>query len=429
MFDFAIKELTKRKKLYLLNVITIGLVTALIIILNSLGTAYKDASKLPFQAVQGTIVIQKNGNVPEDVSGVLLSCSLSPINPGVANEISQFEGVKNVSSALSLWVFDPDHFKRELGVNWDDSFGENLKAKVIEGSIPANNQEALLEKTYAQQHSLGVGQELETAGQRFKVSGIIQMAGNEIVASDVYLNMGAAQQMAYESRNLQATEPFDKTDVNVIFVDADQTNMASVTRQINDTLAKSGTAAGQTPLGQTIGDYNIYTPESFDSQISSVFKVSDRLTWIISLIIFVGGALIIARSVLHGIMERRKEFGIMKSVGFRSWDVQKEIFAETILQVSTGFLAGLIISAVAIIGLAHTTVSVAIPWELTAYPHFLLANPEDANVVQTYFLPIRPEWQYILMSLATTVIIGVVAAFISTWQVNRVKPMEVMKYE
>ncbi len=429
MFNFAIKELIKRKKLYLLNIITIGLVTALIIILNSLGAAYKDASKLPFQSVQGTIVIQKNGNVPEDVSGVLLSCSLAPINLGVVNEISQFQGVKNISSALSLWVFDADYFKRELGVNWDDNFGKSLKARVIEGSIPANNQEVLLEKTYAQQHGLGVGQEVETGGQNFKVSGIIQTSGNEIVASDIYLNMGTAQQMAYQSQNLQAVEPFDKTDVNIIFVDADQTNMATVTKQINDTLGKNGTAAGQTPLGQTIGDYNIYTPESFDSQISSVFKVSDKLTWIISLIIFIGGALIIARSVLHSITERRKEFGIMKSVGFRSWDVQKEIFAETILQVSTGFLAGLIISAVAIIGLAHTTISIAIPWELTAYPHFLLANPNDANVVQTHFLPIGLGPLYVLAAFVTTVIIGVLAAFISTWQVNRLKPMEVMKYE
>jgi len=231
MFNFAIKELTKRKKLYLLNVITIGLVTVLIITLNSLGTAYKDASKLPFQAVQGTIVIQKNGNVPENVSGVLLSCSLAPINLGVFNEISRFGGVKNISSALSLWVFDTDYFKRELGVNWEDSFGNSLKARVMDGSIPSNNQEVLLEKTYAQQHSLGVGQEVETAGQRFKVSGIIKTAGNEIVASDIYLNIGAAQQIAYQSQNLQSVEPFDKTDVNIIFVDADQTHIAAVTQQ------------------------------------------------------------------------------------------------------------------------------------------------------------------------------------------------------
>jgi len=243
MFNFAIKELTKRKKLYLLNVITLALVTALIIILNSLGTAYKDASKLPFQSVQGTIVIQKNGNVPANISGVLLSCSLAPINQGVANEISLLDGVKNVSSALSLWDFDPDSFKRVLGVNWDDNFGKNLKTKVVEGTVPAEDGEVLVEKTYAQQHSLGVGQEIETGGQSFKISGIIRTSGNEIVDADVYVNAREAQQLAYASSNLQATEPFGQTDVNIIFVDDDQTRIASVTQQIKDTFSGNNGAA------------------------------------------------------------------------------------------------------------------------------------------------------------------------------------------
>ena len=108
MFDYAVKELVRRKKLYVLSIVTMSLVTALIIILNSLGMAYRDASRLPFEDIQGTIVVQRNGNVPEDISGVLLSCSLAPISPDVASQIAGYDGVKSVSSALSLWVFDAD---------------------------------------------------------------------------------------------------------------------------------------------------------------------------------------------------------------------------------------------------------------------------------------------------------------------------------
>ena len=79
MFNYAIKELLKRNKLYLLNAMVIGLVTLMIVSLSCLGTAYKEASRLPFQDVQGNIIIQRNGNVPENMSGVLLSCSLAPI--------------------------------------------------------------------------------------------------------------------------------------------------------------------------------------------------------------------------------------------------------------------------------------------------------------------------------------------------------------
>ena len=429
MFNFALKELITRKKLYLLNIIVIGLVAAMIITLNSLATAYKDASRLPFEDVQSTIVIQMNGNVPENTTGVLLSCSLAPISQQVIPEVGQFAGVKDVSSALSLWVFDADYFKRILGVNWNDGFGKKLTSEVIDGTVPRTDQEVLAEKTYAEQHALSVGQTIQSSGRQFKISGIIRTAGNEIVASDLYVNLSVAQEMAYQSSNLQAVEPFAKTDVNIIFVDAAQPEIASVAQQIKNTLSNNSTAGGQTPLGQTVGTYNIYTPQSFENQISSLFKVSDKLTWIISLVIFIGAALIIARNVLRGITERRKEFGIMKAVGFRSWDVQREIFVETILQASLGFVIGLIISAIAIAILAHTTVSISIPWELTAYPHFLLSNPEDANVVQAHFLPIKIVPVYVLASFATVVIIGVVAAFLATWRVNLLKPMEVMKYE
>jgi ABC-type antimicrobial peptide transport system permease subunit len=429
LFRLAIKELTRRKKLYLLNVIVIGLVVAMIITLNSLAAAYKDASRLPFEDIQGTIVIQRNGNVPINTTGVLLSCSLAPINQQVIPQISAFNGVRNVSSALSLWVFDPDYFKRILGVNWGDNFGKKLSSEVIEGMVPRTNQEILIEKTYAQQHGLVVGKAIESSGQSFTVTGIIRTSGNEIVAADVYLNLAAAQQMAYQSENLQAVEAFEKTDVNIIFVDTAQTEIKPVTQLIKDMLNNDLAAAGQTPLGQTISSYNIYTPQSFENQISSIFKISDKLTWIISLVIFIGAALIIARNVLRSITERRKEFGIMKSVGFRSWDVQREIFVETTLQASIGFVIGLIISAVVIGILSRTTISISIPWELTAYPHFLLANPEDANVVQTHFLPIKFVPIYVLASFATVIVVGVLAAFLATWRVNGLKPMEVLKYE
>ena len=103
MFYYAIKELLKRKKLHLLNVMTIGLVTLMVITLNSLASAYRDAARLPFEDIQGNIIIQKNGNVPETISGVLLSCSLAPVPQDLISQISKIDGVKDISAALSLW--------------------------------------------------------------------------------------------------------------------------------------------------------------------------------------------------------------------------------------------------------------------------------------------------------------------------------------
>jgi ABC-type antimicrobial peptide transport system permease subunit len=429
MFYYAIKELLKRKKLYLLNVMTIGLVTLMVITLNSLATAYREAARLPFEDIQGNIIIQRNGNVPETTSGVLLSCSLAPIPQELVAQIIKIDGVKDVSVALSLWVFDADNFKRVSGVDFHDNFGKKLAAKLIDGSIPKTDNQILVEKTYAQKYSLEVGQETTVSGQHFTVAGIVGTAGNEVMASDIYLNLGAAQEMAYQSKNLQQVETFNKTDVNIIFVNVGQPNLKTVTQNIKGIVTDSSINTGKTPLGQTIGSYNIYTPESFENQISTVFRISDKLTWVISLILFIGAAIIVARNALRIILERRKEFGIMKTVGFRNRDIQSEVNLETFIQILTGFFAGLILSAISVVALSRTTVSIAIPWELTAYPHFLLSNPNEANVTQMHLLPIKLEPLYVFASLAVIMVVGLATSFLSVWQTNKLKPMEVMRHE
>ncbi|HEX7364234.1 MAG TPA: FtsX-like permease family protein [Dehalococcoidia bacterium] len=429
MFYYAIKELLKRKKLHLLNVMTIGLVTLMVITLNSLASAYRDAARLPFEDIQGNIIIQRNGNVPETTSGVLLSCSLAPIPQELISQIGRINGVKDISAALSLWVFDSDNFKRVSGVDFHDNFGKKLTAKLIDGSVPNADNQILVDKTYAQKYSLEVDRETTISGQHFTVAGIVGTAGNEVMASDIYLDLGAAQEMAYQSQNLQQVETFNKTDVNIIFINVSQPDLNAVTQKINGIITDSGINAGKTPLGQTIGSYNIYTPQSFENQISTVFRISDKLTWLISIILFIGAAVIIARNILRMILERRREFGIMKTVGFRNRDIQSEINSETFLQILTGFFAGIILSIIAIIVLSHTTVSIAIPWELTAYPHFLLANPNDANVTQTHLLPIKLEPLQIFISFIVIMAVGMSISFLSVWQINKLKPMEVMRHE
>jgi putative ABC transport system permease protein len=300
---------------------------------------------------------------------------------------------------------------------------------VIEGVAPRSDQEILVDKTYAGKNALSVGSHVTIAGGQFTVSGVIGIAGNEIVAADVYLNLAVAQEMAFQSKNLQAVERVDKTDVNVIFVNAGQQDLTLVTQKIKQNLNDQDMNAGQTPLGQTIGNYNIYTPDTFEDQISTVLKLSDKLTWVISLVLFIGACLIIARNMLRMVLERRKEFGVLKSVGYTGRDIQKLIGMETILQVLAGFAAGLLLTGIAVFILSNTTVSIAIPWELSAYPHFLLANPEDANVVQTHFLPIRFDARPVLATFLGVLIVGLVTALLTTWQINKLKPMEILKYE
>ena len=429
MIGYALKELRKRKRKYLLNIMVISLVVVLLITLNSLGIAFKEASKLPFENIHSSIIVQRNGNVPENTSGAVTPCSLAPIKGEYLSQINKIDGVKGISYGLFLWVFDKDDFKRTLGVNWNDDRGKIIGSELIEGSLPQSNSDALVERDYAQQHGLKLDQKMKVSGTDFTVSGIVETSGKDVVSSDVYVNLSSAQSLAYNSKNLQDTEKFNRNDINIIFVDADQTKVKEVTDNMKALFSSPASNGGKTPTGQTTGAYSIYTPESFESQISSLFLMSDRLIFAVSLVALIGAVLIVIKSMSHTLMERRKEFGIMKAVGFSSKDIPREVSAETLLQAIIGYGIGVAMSLVAIFALAKTTVSIAIPWEMSPYPHFLTSNPNLIAPVQTYPFPIRFEAVYPAEVLIAVFALSLLTVLVLTRYINGLNAMEVLRYE
>ena len=427
--SIALKELRNRKKKYFLNIMVIAIVVVLLITLNSLGIAFKEASKLPFENIHSSIIVQRSGNVPENISGAVTPCSLAPIKSEYVPQISEVDGVKGISTGLFLWVFDKDSFKRVMGVNWNDGQGKIISSEVIKGSLPRSPTEALVEKAYAQQHGLEPGQKLAISGADYTISGIVETSGKDIVSSDAYINLNSAQNLAYDSKNLQDTEKFNKNDINMIFVDADQTKVKDVAGNLKKLFSPPASNAGKTPTGQITGAVSIYTPDSFESQISSLFLISDRLTLIISLVALIGAVLVIVKSMSHALLERRKEFGIMKAVGFRSKDIQSEVAVETFLQAITGYGLGVAMSLAAIFALAKTTVSIAIPWEMNPYPHFLTSNPDLIAPVKTYPFPIRFEVPFSLEVLLVVLLISLLSVLVLTRHINGLKAMEALRYE
>lgn len=426
MESYALKEISRRKGKYALNMALIGAVTFVLIVLNSLGIAYKEASRLPFQDVQSSIIVQRNGNVPENTTGPVTSCSMAPIRCGMLDSIKAIPGVTGVSSGLSLWVFDEDNFKRVLGVNWDDGLGKKVQSNLVKGTVPKTDQDVLIDETYAQHYGKKIGETVMVSQKDFIISGIVK-SSNNVVASDLFMNMRPAQDLAYNSINLQNTQPFEPNDINIIFIDAEQTRIDEVAAALKNLLNPAVSGAGQTPTGNQIGTYAIYTPESFESCISALFVLSDKLVWLISAVVVVGSALLLVQTSSHTMMERRKEFGVMKSVGFTGADIQKQFLAETTLQAGIGYGVGLVAALLAIQALSHTQVSIHIPWELSPYPHFLTSDPSLIDTVQTYLLPVRFQTGYALLSFAIVFLISTLTVSILTGRINRLKAMEVLR--
>ena len=115
----------------------------------------------------------------------------------------------------------------------------------------------------------------------------------------------------------------------------------------------------------------------------------------------IAGIIIIANAVALAMLERRRELGILKSVGFTSRSVLSEVLIENGAIGFTGALAAMVPVALATVILSRVVFNTP----------FGVATPVVLGIV-----------------LATALVCMVVAGFVA-WGATRVRPLEVLRYE
>ncbi len=115
----------------------------------------------------------------------------------------------------------------------------------------------------------------------------------------------------------------------------------------------------------------------------------------------IAGVVIIANAVALAMLERRREQGILKSVGYTSASVLSEVLVENgVVGFSGGVLAMLLVSfALFILGLQVNSLNFGV------------------------------ETGLVLVIIFGTTIISVVVALLVAWNATRVRPLEVLRYE
>ena len=160
-----------------------------------------------------------------------------------------------------------------------------------------------------------------------------------------------------------------------------------------------------------------------------IFQEEIQLILLILITIIAGAILIIISSLNHNVIERMKEFGIMRAVGYTNINIQKIIISETFILLITGYLTGIMASLAAIFFLSKMNVSITIPWELNPFPHFLLSSPSQADTIQSYLLPIKFQLQYAITGFFISFAMGILTIAFTLRTINKFKVMEVLRHE
>jgi len=208
---YMFKELYYQRRRSMIAAFGLSIGIALLIILNALSIAYREAAQIPLKEIGADITVQRAGDVPEELSGAVFPCSAVTLRNEEVEKISKLPGLKGMGKALLLWVFDPDRAWIVLGIERENPIGPAvLKYSIAEGRFLENEKaEALVEVAYARQFGIKVGDTLSISGREFPVVGLVDASrATKIAVANVYLPLKEAEELAVVSKQLQSVSPY-----------------------------------------------------------------------------------------------------------------------------------------------------------------------------------------------------------------------------
>jgi ABC-type antimicrobial peptide transport system permease subunit len=412
---YLLNELYYQRRRTLAAVIGLSIGIALLIILNSLSAAYREAAHAPLKEIGADITVQRPGNVPEKLEGSVFPCSAVTIRNDQVKKVESLPGVRGIGKAVLLWVFDPNRAWIVLGIEQSNSVGPaTLSRAVTEGRfLEEGKTEALIELSYARQFNIKVGDTISVARNSYPVVGMIDASrAAKIAVANVYLPLAEAQRLAADSPGVQSVSPFERADVNLLFIKADQdkiTSLASILPTIVDKKA-------------TIG-----TPDSFLKLLGSLFALSDKFTMAASFIAILIAVLIAFKTMAGNIAERAREIGVLKAVGWTNRNVVTQLLSESVIQCFLAGILGLAIALVVAFGLSFMKVNIPIPWEMSPNPHFLPGGGDQ--IFKTLRLPVHVSWSLATFAVLLSVVIGGLTGALLGRNISKIKPSEVLRHE
>ena len=412
---YVFQELTRRKRRTVMAVIGLSIGIALLVILNALSLAYREAARAPLKEIGADITVQRPGNVPEEMAGAVFPCSAVTIKSDEIGKVGKMPGVRGVGTALLLWVFDPNRAWTVLGIEGANPIGPSiLRSFVKEGRyLAAGNTEALVEAAFARQFGIRLGDSVSVAGRSFPVVGLVDAShAAKIAVANLYLPLAEAQAIAAASKPLQSVSPFAVGDVNLLFIRADQERIAELASALKGLMGPKTAVA---------------TPDSFLKLLGSFFALSDKFTLIASLIAVLIAVLIAFKTMAGNVAERVREIGVLKAMGWTRRNVTRQLLAESVVQCLIAGILGLALAFAAAFALGFMTVSIPIPWEMSPTPHFLPGG--GAPIFKTLRLPVHIPLSLALFAVLLSTVIGGLTGALLGSRVSKIKPSEVLRHE
>jgi putative ABC transport system permease protein len=270
------------------------------------------------------------------------------------------------------FLHDGDKFETQL-VGYDVASGIGGPPKITKGHGDPQDNEIVIDEVLSRVTGVGVGDELTSGASTFKVVGV-SSGGNLAFTQVSFMSVSSAQKL------------LDMGDL--------------VTFWLVSMKDKDGIQALAADLPQTHDGVTVFTSEQFAS--ATRHRILDSVLPIIGLIVglaFIVGIAITSLTIYTATIEKTREFGIMKAVGFNNRDLYQLVLIQSCVTAALGFVFGVALT-------------------------LIMSRFIDRAVAQ-FILYIRPI--DILFVLIATIIMAAGAAFVPARRVGSIDPAVAFK--
>ena len=286
------------------------------------------------------------------------------------------------------------------GTDYWDFFARNM----VEGALPAAQQEILLSRSMARKMHLQVGQSVlsyfvddtDVKARRFTVSGIYDTGFGQYDELFILTPLETARRLqGWETATYSGVEIL-VDDIKMLNETADRIYFATVNH-----LDENG--------------YNVYYVQTLQEQNPAIFAWLDLLDMnvvvIIILMLLVAGFNIVSGLIIL-ILDGVQLIGTLKALGADNWFVQRIFLAQAAMLIGKGVLWGVVLG----LGIA-------------AVQYFGHVVPLDAATYYVDYVPVVFAWGWIAALIVLTISVSMLILLLPSMIITKISPAKVMHFE
>jgi putative ABC transport system permease protein len=316
-YQFILKNILQRKARSALTMIGVAIAVTAVVALVGIADGFERSFRDLYERRGVDLLVVRAGSsehlsssVPQKVGEQIRELpGVRAVSPGLMDVVS-FEQANLTSVALQGWAADSFLFE-DLHVN----SGRRLQAD--------DDEDVMLGMVLARNLGKTTGETLEIANRTFAIVGVFE-SFNPLENGSAVLLIGSLQKLM--------DRPDQVTGFQVILEDAP--DKKALIERVRQEIEALRTSQGH-PWGIAA------TPTRDYVRNTSQIRLAEAMAWMTSIIALVIGAIGVLNTMIMSVLERTREIGILRAIGWRKTRVMRLILFESILLSIVGAVVGI----------------------------------------------------------------------------------------